>query len=293
MKLLNGTELAGYIKERQSRELRGFKPSLAIIRDNDTPVISKYVALKKQYGADIGVEVTDHLVHTNQLEQTIKEANTDPTVTGIILQLPLLSPDQTNPLINQIAPEKDVDGLSAKSHFTSATALAIHHLLAGYNIDLGSTHLDEVQERSEQRSETYSDIRRASSGRSDAEIRQMRKPKIAIIGKGRLVGMPLTKMWQDSGYNITVFDSKSSLSNLNTFDLIVTATGHPNLIKPEMIGHGAILVDAGTASESGRVIGDIDDSIRTRKDITITPKIGGVGPMTITMLFENLLIATK
>jgi len=299
-KLLNGTELASYIKQRQARELRrpfdssdfgqsAFpgenvdffvanskkkshfpeknvrpggqnlknrnRPQLAIIRDNDSPVIAKYVALKKQYGADIGVEVTDHLVPTDELERTIKEANADPAVTGIILQLPLLSPDQTDPLINQIAPEKDVDGLSAKSHFTSATALAIHHLLAGYNIDL-------------------------------------RKPKIAIIGKGRLVGMPLAKMWQDSGYNITVFDSKSSLSSLNTFDVIVTATGHPNLIKPEMIGHSAILVDAGTASESGRVIGDIDDSIRTRTDITITPKIGGVGPMTITMLFENLLIAT-
>lgn len=256
MKLLSGTELASYIKEHQSKQFHSSPATLAIIRDNNSPVISKYVSLKKEYGTDIGVPVTDHLVPTSDLPTTIASANADPSVTGIILQLPLLDPAQTSTLTAQIAPAKDVDGLSPTSNFDSATALSIHHLLAGYNIDLSTK-------------------------------------KIAILGRGRLVGAPLAKLWQASGYDITVFDSKTPLTTLPDFDLIVTATGHPNLITPKMIKPTAILIDAGTASEKGRLVGDISDSVRTLPHITITPKFGGVGPMTITMLFENLLKASK
>ncbi len=257
-KSLNGLELASYIKERQAHQVRSLrtKPTLAIIRDNDSPVIAKYVELKQSYGADIGIEVADYLISTDSLSATITKANNDPTVTGIILQLPLLDPTQTDVLTSLISPNKDVDGLSPTSKFDSATALAIHHLLSGYGIDL-------------------------------------KAQTIAIIGRGRLVGAPLEHMWRASGYNITVFDSKTPPTDLHDFNLIVTAVGKPNLITPEMIKPDAILVDAGTASEDGHLVGDIADSVRDLKDITITPKTGGVGPMTITMLFENLLVTSS
>jgi methylenetetrahydrofolate dehydrogenase (NADP+)/methenyltetrahydrofolate cyclohydrolase len=81
---------------------------------------------------------------------------------------------------------------------------------------------------------------------------------------------------------------------LKDFDVIVTATGQPGLITSEMLKQGAVVVDAGTASEKGVIKGDIAEDVRTeRDDLTITPKIGGVGPLTVAMLFENVIRSTK
>ena len=245
MKFLEGRELAGFIKERQASEVRALKaqgvsPKLVIIRDSDNPVITKYVNLKIAYGKDIGVEVVDEKV-ADAVSATIaiKKANEDASVSGIIVQLPLSDPSQTDAVVKNIAPEKDVDGLSGRGHFDSATATAINWLLAGHNVEL-------------------------------------KDKKIAIVGRGRLVGKPLIKMWQNSGYNITVFGRDSDLSDLKNYDLIVTATGSPHLIKPEMIKPGAIIVDAGTASEGGVLVGDVDDAVfEAATPAAITPKVGG------------------
>lgn len=263
MKILDGRELAGFIKERQSGEVRsllaaGVRPKLVIIRDSDNPVITKYVNLKVKYGEDIGVSVIDEKVTgPAAAKEAIKKANADPAVSGIIVQLPLNDPAETDAVVSLIAPQKDVDGLSGQGDFDSATATAINWLLAGHNIDL--------------------------KGR-----------KIALVGRGRLVGAPLIKMWQASGYNLKVFGHDADLSELKDYDLIVTATGVPRLIQPEMVSPGATLVDAGTASEDGALVGDVDDSVRDRGDLSaITPKAGGVGPLTVAVLFEDVIIAAK
>lgn len=263
MKYLEGRELAGFIKERQASEVRalkasGIKPKLVIIRDSDDPVIAKYVNLKIAYGKDIGVEVVDEKVaDVASATAAIKKANEDASVSGIIVQLPLSDPSQTDAVVKNIAPEKDVDGLSGRGHFDSATATAINWLLAGHNIEL-------------------------------------KDKKIAIVGRGRLVGKPLIKMWQNSGYNITVFGRDSDFSDLKNYDLIVTATGSPHLIKPEMVKPGAIIVDAGTASEGGVLVGDVDEAVFSdAAPAAITPKVGGVGPLTVTVLFEDVIIAAK
>ncbi len=264
MKLLNGSELAGFIKERQAQEVRSLKaqkivPKLVIIRDSDNPVITKYVNLKIKYGEDIGVMVADKKVKSaDEAIVKIKEANNDKTVSGIIVQLPLVDNEKTDEVVKTIAPEKDVDGLSRKGEFDSATATAINWLLAGHNVDL-------------------------------------KTKKIAIVGKGRLVGAPLIKMWTDSQYDVTVFDSKSDITKLKDADVIVTATGRPHLIKADYIKPGVVIVDAGTASEDGKLVGDVDDTLREREDLikAITPKIGGVGPLTVSVLFEDTIIAAK
>ena len=262
-KILAGRELASFIKERQSHEVhslksQGITPKLAIIRDSDNPVITKYVNLKIRYGEDIGIIVVDEKVKdAAEAKSAIEKANNDNNVHGIIVQLPLKDKDKTDEVVKLIAKEKDVDGLSGHGDFDSATATSINWLLAGHNINLNDK-------------------------------------KIAIVGKGRLVGAPLIKMWQDSGYNITVFDHDSDLSALNEYDVIVTATGAPHLIQPSMIKPGAILVDAGTASENGVLVGDIDDATREDRNIAaITPKVGGVGPLTVAVLFEDVIIAAK
>lgn len=260
MKILDGSELAGFMKEAQAARVRslrgrGVTPKLVIIRDSDNPVIVKYVNLKKQYGEDIGVVVEDW--RGQDIASLIKKANDDLSVHGLIVQLPVTN-EHLDELLASISPEKDVDGLNPHGTvFESATATAINYLLAGYNIDLTAQ-------------------------------------EIALVGHGRLVGAPLEKMWKNSGLDVTVFDTKSDLSELKNYSVIVSATGAPHLIKDAMVADGAVLVDAGTASEDGVLVGDVDDSIRERTDLTaITPKIGGVGPLTVTALFEHVLIAAE
>lgn len=277
MKSLNGAEIAGYMKLNQTRQARslqarGVQPKLVIIRDSDNPVILKYVNLKQQYGADIGVEVEDWL--SEDVAGAIEQANNDSSVHGIIVQLPLKDSSQTDEVVHHIALEKDVDGLASIYHgtnnandansphditpvFESATATAINWLLAGYDIKLQGS-------------------------------------KIALVGRGRLVGAPLEVMWRNSGYDVTVFRSHSDLNELKDFDIIVSATGVPHLIKDEMVKPGAVVVDAGTASEGGVLVGDVDDAVRARTDLTaMTPKVGGVGPLTVTALFEHVLMAAN
>ena len=259
-KILDGRELAGFIKERQATETTSMdkKPTLLIIRDSDNPVITKYVNLKIKYGEDIGAKVIDYCAKNSEdIETKIKEANEDPEINGIILQLPILEKKKTDELVNLIKPSKDVDGLGANPDYDSATATAILWLLAGYDIDL-------------------------------------KTKSIAIVGRGKLVGAPLYKMFTDSNYQVELFHHGSDLTKLKNFDIIITATGKPGLILDDYVKPGAIVVDAGTASEDGVLKGDIEEEVRKRQDLAaITPKIGGVGPLTITCLFEHLIQASE
>ena len=258
MRLLNGSELAGYIKERQARQVRQLRavkkfPKLVIFYDNDSPVIAKYMSLKEQYGADIKIDVEKRLLTAENAAEMVREAAEDESVSGIIVQLPLKQCDES--ILQLIPNEKDVDGLRGERD--TATAMAIHWLLTGYGIELPSL-------------------------------------KLAVVGRGKLVGAPLLKMWQESGYNVEMFHRGDDLKQLASFDVVVTATGQPGLITSEMLKQGAVVVDAGKASEKGVILGDVAEDVRTeRDDLTITPKIGGVGPLTVAMLFENVIRATR
>lgn len=260
MKILDGKELAGFIKERQYHVVSGMrrKPKLLIIRDSDNPVIMKYVGLKKRYGDDIGVVVEDFYARSaDEIHEKVLAANVDTSIDGIIIQLPIIEREKTDELTRLIAAEKDVDGLSDNGDFDSATATAINWLLAGYGIE-------------------------------------MSQAAIALVGRGKLVGAPLYKMWTNSGYHVTMFHRGDDLTKLKNFDIIVTATGSPHLILNDYVKSGAVIVDAGTASENGVLMGDVDDTVRERTDLAaITPKIGGVGPLTVTCLFEHVIESAK
>lgn len=263
-KLLNGKDLADFIKERQARQVRAFRqahhvfPRLAIVTTTDNPVIERYMALKQAYGTDILIDVDIH--HTNMAEimPLIKQLNTDDTVHGIIIQLPLADESQTEECVDAVAPAKDVDGLGNSAILDPATPMAINWLLAGYNIDL--------------------------TGK-----------KIVLVGRGRLVGAPLERMWRNSGLDVTVItkSSEETVKNLTRYDVIVAATGVPGLITSEMVKPAAIVVDAGTASESGKIVGDLAPELYRRDDLTITPRKGGVGPLTVTALFDNVIRAAS
>ncbi len=264
MKILDGLELAGYIKERQAKQVRALRqswrviPRLAIIQTSDSPVIDTYVRLKRAYGSDILVEVDVYKPSESDLIKQIETLNNDVNVHGIIIQLPLANPNQTDIAVNTVAPEKDVDGLGKAPVFVPATAMAIDWLLAGYNVELSNK-------------------------------------KIAIIGNGRLVGAPLFRIWQSANLDVSVYDSKTNdlPAAVKTADIIVTATGVPGLVNDAMIKEGAVVVDAGTASENGKIVGDLANEVRQRQDLTITPIKGGVGPLTVVALFDNVILAAR
>jgi methylenetetrahydrofolate dehydrogenase (NADP+)/methenyltetrahydrofolate cyclohydrolase len=152
-----------------------------------------------------------------------------------------------------------VDGLSSKTNFDPATPLAILWLLSGYNVDFKGKN-------------------------------------IAIVGKGKLVGKPLEKAFLEQGITPVVItkSTKDVKKELLESDIIITATGVPGLITSDMIKPEAIVVDAGVASEGGKTVGDISEDIyQNRSDITITPQKGGVGPLTVCALFDNLIRAAQ
>ncbi|HSW91270.1 MAG TPA: bifunctional 5,10-methylenetetrahydrofolate dehydrogenase/5,10-methenyltetrahydrofolate cyclohydrolase [Candidatus Saccharimonadales bacterium] len=260
-KLLNGTELVGYIEERQARQVRALRqashvfPRLVIIKSTAaSPVIDTYIRMKQRYGEEILIETVVEVLSDDEMPTAIDRLNRDPLVHGIIVQLPINDIAKTEDVVNRIAPEKDVDGLGKSAQFDSATATAIDWLLAGYAVDL-------------------------------------KGKKLTLVGNGRLVGAPLAHMWRKSGYDVTVIDRSHSdiAATLRESDVIVTATGVPRLITTNMVPIGATVVDAGTASEDGGIVGDVDPQVRTRDDIKITPEKGGVGPLTIAALFDHVI----
>ena len=262
-KILNGRDLADFIKERQAHQVRGLiqhdhvRPKLAIIQTIDNPVIDTYVRLKKAYGADSLIDVDVHKIPQSEAIALVARLNQDDTVHGIIIQLPLENPEETSQIVDAVDPAKDVDGLGAGAILDPATPMAINWLLAGYNVEL-------------------------------------RGKNIVIVGNGRLVGAPLARMWRNSNLAVTVLDSSSNdPEQIKDADVIVAATGVPGLIKSDDVKTGAVVIDAGTASEQGKIVGDVDPELRDRSDITITPEKGGVGPLTITALFDNVIRAAR
>lgn len=263
-KLLNGSELADFIKERQAHQVRNLRqahdihPKLAIVVTVDNPIIDVYMRLKQQYGADILVDVEIHRIKQTDATETLNMLSNDTSVHAVIVQLPLEKPEDTEEVVNQVNPAKDVDALGADAEFDPATPMAIMWLLSGYNVEL--------------------------KGKS-----------ILLVGKGKLVGAPLEKMLKASNLEVSVVDrSTPDLGKaVSEADVIITAAGSPAILYPEMIKQGAVVVDAGVASEDGKTVGDVAPAVYERDDLTITPKKGGVGPLTVCALFENVIRAAQ
>lgn len=260
MKSLNGAELAQYITGRQLKQVRnlrqtwGVDPKLAIIQTIDSPVIDTYVRLKREYAEDILIDIETHRVTEDEALSLIEQLNADATVHGIIVQLPLSDESRTEELLEAVAPEKDVDALGSRATLDPATPIAISWLLAGYNVEL-------------------------------------KGKQIVVVGAGRLVGAPLASMWQSSGYDVTVVSEPTAdlKTIVQSADVVVSAAGSPGLITSDMLRPDTVVVDAGTSSENGKIVGDVASDVRDRTDLKITPVRGGVGPLTICALFDNVI----
>jgi methylenetetrahydrofolate dehydrogenase (NADP+)/methenyltetrahydrofolate cyclohydrolase len=254
MKLLSGRDIASFISQRHVGAVAGLavQPRLAIIRSKENEAGDKYLNMKRKYGESIGAAVDLYVETGSTILARIEKLNADETVTGIIIQLPLIGAQQvTDEALAKIAPAKDIDGLGPNSPYEAATPKAALWLLAAHGIDL--------------------------------------KGRIVVVGQGRLVGKPLADRMIASGLDVVRCDinTKDLKTEVLQADIIFTGTGQEHLITPDMVKLGAVLVDTGSPKS------ELDPGLYEREDLTLTPNPGGVGPMTVVSLFDNLLIAAQ
>ena len=271
MNLIDGREIREEILEdlRKRIENSDVKPSLVIILVGDNKASAVYVRQKKMAGEKIGavVEVKKLSINTTQVElkELISGLNNTQSVHGIILQLPIpqhLDPEELSQIIS---PEKDVDGFVLGSKFKPATALGVVELLK----------------------------------RSDVKIYGQ---KVVVVGRGKIAGKPTAELLKSEGAQVEVIHSetKNPASITKKADILVSAVGKPKLITADMVKVGAVVVDIGTTpvypreddtDTKTRITGDVDFENVSKIASKITPVPGGVGPMTVAALMQNLVKA--
>ncbi len=268
--ILNGTEVA---KSREADLLTRIssmqtKPHLVIVQVGTNPASTKYIEYKKKFATRVGAEVThvqyEETIEEDSLVTKLKEYSEKSEVHGIILQLPL--PKHIRPWIalDAIDPKKDVDGLTSfnlrhiyenNEIILPATTKGIFTLLSNYHIHLSGKH-------------------------------------VVVVGRSSLVGKPTALAAINRNATVTLCHSYTDdlISATKTADILIVAIGQPNLIKHGYIKKGCVVVDVGiTVEENNKVTGDVlFDSLKEEAD-AMSPVPGGVGPMTIVSLFENLL----
>lgn len=270
MNIIDGRKIKDDIlKDLKSKvETLSFSPLFCDILVGDETVSASYVRIKAKAAESIGVKFRTVNFPTNvtteEIINKIESLNRIPHICGIIVQLPLPPTIDTERVLDSIDPELDVDCLGSKNsnYFYNnkgiigyPTALACIHLL-------DSLHLDLINKN------------------------------IIVVGRGKLVGLPVTHLLESRGLKVTVVHSKTEdfQSILANADVIISATGRGKFIDGSMIKEGVIIIDAGTSEEGGAVVGDVDFESVGGKASYITPTPGGVGPVTVAMLLKNVLL---
>ena len=247
-----GIQEEDHIRRVQLLKKIGITPKLIIIQTTESKVIDLYVRVKKKYALRIGVEVEHIHTNVNTIIEAIDAYNQDLSVHSIIVQLPLDSKLRARTILDRVVSTKDVDGLSLDTVFVPPTAQAIYALLQESRRNL----IDE---------------------------------KIAIVGHGMLVGKPVEELLRTQGLLVTIFVKGDNLENLGEYTVIISGVGVPAVIRSAYVASGTLLIDAGTAEESGSIVGDVEDILYERDDVTISAKKGGVGLLTVRNLYENVL----
>lgn len=237
---------------------RGVYPKLASILVGNDPASQLYVNLKKKAAERIGAEVDIYLIKENSkledLMLLIKTLNEDDSVQGIMIQMPIPGDlgKMKDEIVDTIRPEKDVDGLRSDSHFLHPTSKAVIQII------------DEAKK----------EVVHPDS-------------KVVVVGATGMVGKPLVRELKEQNYEVFECNSKTSDLKEKTLraNILVSVTGVPNLIKEDMISPGVIVIDVGSPN------GDVEFSGVSKKASFISPVPGGVGPVTISCLLENLISA--
>lgn len=253
------------------KERKGIVPGLAVVLIGDDPASQVYVRNKQKacqrVGIDSYVKKFDKDVSLGQVLGFINELNSDIHISGILVQLPLPSHLNSECVINSISPHKDVDGF--------------HPLNAG-RLLRGENCLEPC---------TPKGIIRLVEQTGE----KIAGKNVCIIGRSNIVGKPVSLMFLKRDATVTICHSKTdSLAKIaKGADILVVAAGKPNIIDDQFVKEGAIVIDVGINRTEIGLTGDVDFKKVSAKAGWITPVPGGVGPVTISMLLENTLLAAQ
>ena len=275
--IIDGKKLAESVhaewKTRAEKLMQsGIKPGLAVIIVGDNAASSLYVRNKVKACSEIGIYSEVHSFQQNATQaevlDCIQALNSNPHIHGILVQLPLPAHFENNRVITSIAIEKDVDGfhlynvgalVTGNTIFSPCTPFGVMVMLERNRIPIEGQHA-------------------------------------VVIGRSNIVGKPMAFMLLEKGATITICTSKTR--NLAQFtkdaDILVVATGKPRMVAADMVKPGAVVIDVGiNRLPDGKLCGDVDfDAVKEVAGF-ITPVPGGVGPMTITMLLCNTILAAE
>lgn len=275
--IIDGKELAKKIRanlKMECDELKNKKinPKLAVIMLGDDPASKVYVRNKSKACEDVGIEYKEYLLNTNttqkELIKLIEELNQDKTINGILLQSPIPANLDINEAFRTISPQKDVDGFNPvnvgklvlnQDTFVSCTPYGIMKMFEEYNIDLNGKN-------------------------------------VVILGRSNIVGKPLMNCCLNKNATVTICHSKTQnlAEKARKADILISAIGKAQFVTADMVKENAVIIDVGiNRLENGKITGDVDFENVKEKASYITPVPGGVGPMTIAMLMNNVIKAAK
>ena len=275
--IIDGKQLAKKIRanlriECEELKKQGINPKLAVIMVGDNPASKVYVKNKSRVCNEVGIEYQEYLLPENatqkELLELIKRLNKDKKTNGILLQSPLPQHMNINEAFKTITYLKDVDGFTPSSvgklcigedTFISCTPYGVIKMFEEYNIDLKGKN-------------------------------------VVILGRSNIVGKPLIQCCLQKDATVTVCHSKTT--NLSEYtkkaDVIISAIGKAKFLTEDMVKDGVVIIDVGiNRQDDGKLVGDVDFENVSKKASYITPVPGGVGPMTIAMLMNNVIKATK
>ncbi|CAA3732965.1 TPA: bifunctional methylenetetrahydrofolate dehydrogenase/methenyltetrahydrofolate cyclohydrolase FolD [Staphylococcus aureus] len=276
-KILDGKQIAkdyrqGLQDQVEALKEKGFTPKLSVILVGNDGASQIYVRSKKKAAEKIGmISEIVHLEETATEEEVLNELNrlnNDDSVSGILVQVPLPKQVSEQKILEAINPEKDVDGFHPinigklyidEQTFVPCTPLGIMEILKHADIDLEGKNA-------------------------------------VVIGRSHIVGQPVSKLLLQKNASVTILHSRSKdmASYLKDADVIVSAVGKPGLVTKDVVKEGAVIIDVGnTPDENGKLKGDVDYDAVKEIAGAITPVPGGVGPLTITMVLNNTLLAEK
>ncbi len=270
---------------------KNITPHLAVILVGENPASIAYVTLKQKKASEINAKVTIHrfetTVTTDELLQKVKELNVDPKVHGILIQRPLPPQIDVEKLESQTAPQKDVDGFHPASPYTLPLPLAVVRIIE--EVYYSSS---EGAKENESRSSRFAN---AHSNNKEF-LGWLKSQNIVVLGKGPTGGGPIIKLLKKLGATPTIIDSKTVNPEkvMKKADVIIASIGREHVVNPENIKPGVILIGVGILrGKDGKLKGDYDEE--NIKDIAVfyTPTPGGVGPVNVAMLMENLITATE
>lgn len=279
MEIINGTELSAKIRQTIKQEVEEIKtqgkrpPLLSVILVGENPASQSYVRGKEKACLSVGMENRtirlDAGISQEELIQVVRNQNEDPDVDGILVQLPLPDHFDADPILDQISPDKDVDGL----HPVNAGLL-----LAGRDGLVPCTPSGVMEMLKSIGLEDLSGL------------------NAVVIGRSNLVGKPLSLLLQQKNATVTMAHSRTKdLAQIcSQADILIAAVGKEKMITQEYIKEGAVVIDVGiNRMANGKLCGDVDFDDVKDKVSAITPVPGGVGPMTVCMLLMNTLKAYK